>query len=162
MKFINSARRSASAELRITVTDLNDLAPICQSPPVAVVVFPWTGSPIATLRCTEDEDTVNGEMMFIIVGGDPDGVFQVSGITVRVVFMSSGSSKIIVSSYCSGSDGFVAVVVWFGFFFFLNGDSGRPRRRWQDGITEKEGTTWIRKATDRRQWKTLMEGYILQ
>ena len=29
-------------------------------------------------------------------------------------------------------------------------------------ITEKEGTTWIRKATDRRQWKTLMEGYILQ
>ena len=26
----------------------------------------------------------------------------------------------------------------------------------------KEGTTWIRKATDRRQWKTLMEGYILQ
>ena len=39
---------------------------------------------------------------------------------------------------------------------------GRPSRRWQDGITEKEGTTWIRKATDRRQWKTLMEGYILQ
>ena len=35
---------------------------------------------------------------------------------------------------------------------------GRPSRRWQ----EKEGTTWIRKATDRRQWKTLMEGYILQ
>ena len=28
--------------------------------------------------------------------------------------------------------------------------------------TEKEGTTWIRTATDRRQWKTLMEGYILQ
>ena len=24
------------------------------------------------------------------------------------------------------------------------------------------GTTWIRKATDRRQWKTLMESYILQ
>ena len=39
---------------------------------------------------------------------------------------------------------------------------GRPSRRWQDDITEKEGTTWIRKATDRRQWKTLMEGYILQ
>ena len=35
-------------------------------------------------------------------------------------------------------------------------------RRWQDDITEKEVTTWIRKATDRRQWKTLMEGYILQ
>ena len=35
-------------------------------------------------------------------------------------------------------------------------------RRWQDDITEKEGTTWIRKATDRRRWKTLMEGYILQ
>ena len=39
---------------------------------------------------------------------------------------------------------------------------GRPSRRWQDDITEKEGTTWIRKATDRPQWKTLMEGYILQ
>ena len=39
---------------------------------------------------------------------------------------------------------------------------GRPGRRWQDDITEKEGTTWIRKATDRGQWKTLMEGYILQ
>ena len=33
---------------------------------------------------------------------------------------------------------------------------------WQDDITEKEGTTWIRKATDRQRWKTLMEGYILQ
>ena len=39
---------------------------------------------------------------------------------------------------------------------------GRPSRRWQDDITEKEGTTWIRKATDRLRWKTLMEGYILQ
>ena len=39
---------------------------------------------------------------------------------------------------------------------------GRPSRRWQDDITEKEGTTWIRKATDRRRWKTLMEGNILQ
>ena len=39
---------------------------------------------------------------------------------------------------------------------------GQPSRRWQDDITEKEETTWIRKATDRRQWKTLMEGYILQ
>ena len=39
---------------------------------------------------------------------------------------------------------------------------GRPGRRWQDDMTEKEGTTWIRKATDRRRWKTLMEGYILQ
>ena len=28
---------------------------------------------------------------------------------------------------------------------------GRPSRRWQDDITEKEGTTWIRKATDRRR-----------
>ena len=26
----------------------------------------------------------------------------------------------------------------------------------------KEGTTWNRKATDRGQWKTLMEGWILQ
>ena len=27
-----------------------------------------------------------------------------------------------------------------------------PSRKWKDDITEKEGTTWIRKATDRRQW----------
>ena len=38
---------------------------------------------------------------------------------------------------------------------------GRPCRRWQDGITRKEGTTWNRKATHRRQWKR-MESYILQ
>ena len=34
---------------------------------------------------------------------------------------------------------------------------GRPSRRWKDDTTRKEGTTWNRKATDRRQWKTLME-----
>ena len=39
---------------------------------------------------------------------------------------------------------------------------GRSSRRWQDDITKKEGTTWNRKATDRGQWKALMEGYILQ
>ena len=33
---------------------------------------------------------------------------------------------------------------------------GRSSRRWQDEITRKEGPTWNRKATDRRQWKTLM------
>ena len=38
---------------------------------------------------------------------------------------------------------------------------GQPCRRWQDDITRKEGTTWIRKAIDRGQWKTLMEGYVL-
>ena len=38
----------------------------------------------------------------------------------------------------------------------------RRSRRWEDDITRKEGTTRSRKATDRRQWKTLMEGYILQ
>ena len=26
----------------------------------------------------------------------------------------------------------------------------------------KRTTTWNRKATDRKQWKTLVEGYILQ
>ena len=36
---------------------------------------------------------------------------------------------------------------------------GRPR---QDNITRKEATTWNRKAIDRGQWKTLVEGYILQ
>ena len=39
---------------------------------------------------------------------------------------------------------------------------GRPSTRWQDDITRKGGTTWNRKATGRRQWKALMEGYILQ
>ena len=39
---------------------------------------------------------------------------------------------------------------------------GWPSRSRQDDTIEKERTTWIRKATDRRQWKTLMEGYILQ
>ena len=39
---------------------------------------------------------------------------------------------------------------------------GRPSRRWQDDIAKEEGTTWNRKATDRRQWKKLMEGYMLQ
>ena len=39
---------------------------------------------------------------------------------------------------------------------------GRPNIRWQDDIEKKEGTTWSRKALDRRQWKTLVEGYILQ
>ena len=34
--------------------------------------------------------------------------------------------------------------------------------RWQDDIARKEGTTWNRKATDRRQWKASKEGYILQ
>ena len=36
----------------------------------------------------------------------------------------------------------------------------RPSRRWQDDIARKERTTWNRKATDRGQWKTLMEVYI--
>ena len=39
---------------------------------------------------------------------------------------------------------------------------GRPSRRWQDDIARKEGTIWNRMATDRGQWKALMEGYILQ
>ena len=39
---------------------------------------------------------------------------------------------------------------------------GRPSRRWQDVISRNERTTWKRKATDRRLWKTLKEGFILQ
>ena len=39
---------------------------------------------------------------------------------------------------------------------------GQPSRRWQDDITRKEETTWNVKATDRGQWKALIEGYILQ
>ena len=44
----------------------------------------------------------------------------------------------------------------------------RTKRRSQDEITRKTGGggggggTWIRKATDKRQCKTLMVGYILQ
>ena len=34
----------------------------------------------------------------------------------------------------------------------------RTTKQKMANITEKEGTTWIRKATDRRRWKTLMEG----
>ena len=44
----------------------------------------------------------------------------------------------------------------------VNRSRGRPSRRRQDGITREEGTTWNTKAIDRRQWKALMEGYILQ
>ena len=40
--------------------------------------------------------------------------------------------------------------------------TGRPFRRWQDDTTRKEGSTWNRKAADIRQWKVLMEVYILQ
>ena len=40
--------------------------------------------------------------------------------------------------------------------------TGQPSRRSQDDITRTEGTTWNRKATDIRQWKTLMDDYILQ
>ena len=39
---------------------------------------------------------------------------------------------------------------------------GRPCRRWQDDIAKKEGNTWNRKPIDRRQWKAVMEDYILQ
>ena len=39
---------------------------------------------------------------------------------------------------------------------------GRLSRRWQDDIARKERATWNRKATDRGQRKTLMEGGILQ
>ena len=42
---------------------------------------------------------------------------------------------------------------------------GKRLRRYHgedDKTTRKKGTTWIRKATDRRQWKASMESYILQ
>ena len=35
-------------------------------------------------------------------------------------------------------------------------------RRWQDDIARNEGTTWNRKAIDRRQWLALIKGYIQQ
>ena len=39
---------------------------------------------------------------------------------------------------------------------------GRPPTRWRDDITKIGGTTWSRAAADRRGWKALSEGYILQ
>ena len=41
-------------------------------------------------------------------------------------------------------------------------DKVKIRARWKDGIAKKEGTTCNTKATDSRQWKALLEGYILQ
>ena len=38
---------------------------------------------------------------------------------------------------------------------------GRPRKKIKRR-EKKEETTWNRKASDRGQWKALMEGYILQ
>jgi hypothetical protein len=39
---------------------------------------------------------------------------------------------------------------------------GRPPTRWRDDITRTGGTTWMRTARDRKSWKALSEGYILQ
>ena len=36
------------------------------------------------------------------------------------------------------------------------------KRTGQNDIAKRAGPTWNRTATDRRQWKALMEGYILQ
>ena len=38
---------------------------------------------------------------------------------------------------------------------------GLQSRRWRDDIAKK-GTTWKRKAIERRQWKALTEGYTLR
>ena len=37
---------------------------------------------------------------------------------------------------------------------------GRQKRRWRDDITAFIGTTWARKAEDRRAWQEHEEGYI--
>ena len=72
------SRRSVTAALHVTVTDANDLSPVCRPVPVAADVYPWIGFTIASLDCAEDADTVNGQMSYRIAGGDPEGVFQVS------------------------------------------------------------------------------------
>ena len=41
-------------------------------------------------------------------------------------------------------------------------DDNWSSRRWQDDIVKQEGTVWSRTALDRRQWKALIDGYILQ
>ena len=72
------SRRKATATLHVTVSDVNDLPPLCQPVPVAVAVYPWIGFTIASLKCSADADSVNGQLNYRIVAGDPSGGFQVS------------------------------------------------------------------------------------
>lgn len=37
---------------------------------------------------------------------------------------------------------------------------GRPRRRWQDDITQQAGVTWTRLAADRELWTTMEEAFV--
>ena len=39
---------------------------------------------------------------------------------------------------------------------------GRPKRSWGDDIVWQQGAVWTRIAKDRRRWRTLAEGYVLQ
>ncbi|GFN82836.1 endonuclease-reverse transcriptase [Plakobranchus ocellatus] len=41
-------------------------------------------------------------------------------------------------------------------------DRGRPEARWIDNIRKAAGPEWQGKAQDRREWKTSIEGHILQ
>ncbi len=39
---------------------------------------------------------------------------------------------------------------------------GRQKRRWRDELTSYRGAAWMQVAQDRRKWKMLEEGFILQ
>ena len=40
--------------------------------------------------------------------------------------------------------------------------TGRPSRRGQEDIVKEKGTAWSKTALNRRQWRALTEGYVLQ
>ncbi|KAL8603768.1 hypothetical protein ACOMHN_024384 [Nucella lapillus] len=74
-----SDRRSVTTTLTVTVSDVDDLAPKCRRVPVAVVVFPWIGSPIASVNCERQSGA--GVLGYRIVSGNVDGVFEINNVT---------------------------------------------------------------------------------
>ena len=70
--------RSTTATLYVTIEDVNDLAPVCQDPPVQVLLYPWTGINVATVQCTPDLDLRNGQLQYSINGGNDQSHFQVN------------------------------------------------------------------------------------
>ena len=73
-----------------------------------------------------------------------NGSFRVTMIMMKMIMI------VVVPPIVAGNRSFMSTLFTrFTIYRHLN-------------VTRKEGTTWNRKATARRQWKTLMEGYILQ
>ncbi|KAK7101764.1 protocadherin Fat 4-like isoform X2 [Littorina saxatilis] len=69
--------RSATTTVDVIVGDVNDVAPVCRPVPVFVALYPWTGSVIATLDCSDDA----AQLSYRIVGGDPEGVFKMDSVS---------------------------------------------------------------------------------